>query len=268
MDKEQKESIEKQEEEIDWEEFFNEEVDEQWEKEKKQRKKRRSLIMKIIGSILAFSLLISTLQIWFNVVNIPAIRFLEVSQRLSKTAEVSEFKKSVVTIEWDGVKGTGFNIDADGLIVTNDHVVEHTDTVQIHFKEEGSYLGKVIARKPELDLALVEIDATNLPTLHVSGEQNWEDFIDDKITFIGNPLAFTQIANEGTIVDSIQLQDWDVPTMAIDAPIYKGNSGSPVINQEGEVIAIIFATISSDKLDKRVGLAIPSYHLKEMLESH
>lgn len=253
-------------EEIDWDEFFHEEVDEKWEEEKKRRKKKRAFIVKMIGGILAFSLLISTLQIWFNIVNIPAIRFIEVSQRLSKAPEVSAYKRSVVTIEWDGVKGTGFNIEDDGLIVTNDHVVDHTDTVHIHFKSEGSYIGKVIAREPELDLAIVEIDGTNLPTLNLSFEENWEESIGEKITFIGNPLAFTQIANEGTVVDSILLQDWEISTMVIDAPIYKGNSGSPVINQNGEVIAVIFATISSDERNKRVGVAVPSIYIEKLLK--
>lgn len=215
------------------------------------------------------ALLVSTLEIWFNLFNLPAIRFVEVSNRLSKQSEVKEFKKSVVTIEWDGVKGTGFNIDADGLIVTNEHVVEHSNRVNVHFKTGESFVGTVISKHPELDLAIVDIEAKNLPILTLSDEEEWEKWKNEKIIFIGNPLAFTQIANEGTIIGKALLKDWNVPVMMIEAPIYKGNSGSPVLNKSGEVIGIVFATLQNPTIDTKeiVGVAIPSYYLKTVLDT-
>lgn len=255
-------------EEIDWDRFFEEEVDDDWEREKEKRRKRKSLIVKIIGSLLAFSLLISGLQIWFNIFNIPAFQFIQVSQRLSSIPEVSEYKKSVVTIEWDGKKGTGFNIEEDGLIVTNDHVVEGANIVNIHFKNQGSFVGKVISRDSEADLAIVDIDGSHLPTLPLALDRDWEKWLGEKIIFIGNPLAFTGIANEGTFTETVLLQDSDIPVMMIEAPIYKGNSGSPVINAEGQVIGVVFATISSGENKKRVGVATPAYYLENLLEKN
>jgi len=253
-------------EEMDWEAFFSDETDEAWERGKKRKNQRRKVALKIISSLLVVVMLISGLQIWFNLFNIPAIEFLQVSKRLSQNPEVREYKKSVVTIEWDGVKGTGFNINENGLIITNEHVVENTDRVNVYFHAGASYIGKVISKNPELDLAVIEIEAKNLPVLPLSFEENWEKSEGEKIIFIGNPLSFTQITNEGTIAGAVLLQDWDVPVMMIDAPVYRGNSGSPVLNQNGEVIGILFATISSPEGKNRVGVAIPAFYLKDLLE--
>lgn len=268
MDEEKKEiHQEASEEEMDWDALLTNEEAQEWEKDKKQRKKRKKVLFRIVSSLLVVALLISGLEVWFNVFNIPAIRFIEASNKLSRQPEVKEYKKSVVTIEWDGVKGTGFNIAPDGLIVTNNHVVEKSTIVNVHTKTSGSYAGKVIAKHAELDLALVDIKAEELPVLKLNFEKDWNKWQDEKIIFIGNPLAYAQIANEGTVVGNVLLNNWDVPVLMIKAPIYKGNSGSPVINEHGEVIGVIFATLQNPNMESKeiIGAAIPSYYLKEIL---
>jgi serine protease Do len=257
------------EEEINWETFFNPEDKQEWEKEKFLKKKRKKIVVKIVSSLLVLTLLISGLQVWIQIFNLPAINFVKVSNRLSKEPHVKEYKKSIVTIEWDGVKGTGFTVAADGLIVTNEHVVERTNRVNVHFKSGESYVGEVIARNKNLDIAIVDIDGENLPFLDLNLEKESEKWIGEKIIFIGNPLAFTQIANQGTVVGNVELTGWDVPVMMIKAPIYKGNSGSPVLNQNGEVIGIIFATLENPEIETKeiVGAAIPSYHIKEIVDN-
>lgn len=256
---------EKTSEEMEWENLFQEKPDEEWEKQNQRRKRRKSLTFKIIGSLLAFSLVISSLQVWFDIYNIPALRFLEVSNRLSKLPKVREYKKSVVTIEGNGVKGTGFNIDEDGLIVTNEHVVDNTKKVNVQFKTGQIYSGKVISRNKELDLAIVDIEASNLSFLTLSFDQDLDEYVGEKIIFVGNPLAYTQIANEGNVEGKVFLPGWEVPVLMIDAPVYKGNSGSPVIDNDGKVIGVIFATFTLRENHKRMGAAIPSSLVKKVL---
>jgi serine protease Do len=267
MDKNEEDKLHSSDEITVWEAFFTNEQSEEWELEKQQRRKRKRIIVKIISSLLVVALLISGLEVWFNVFNIPAIRFVEVSNRLSKQDEVQKYKQSVVMVEWDRVKGTGFIIAPDGLIVTNAHVVEHTDRVNIHTKTEGLFTGRVVVKRPELDLAIVKIDAIKLPALRLSFQEDLESWQGENIIFVGNPLSFTQIANEGTIIGSVVLKDWDIPVIMIEAPVYKGNSGSPVINQDGEVIAILFATVQNPTIETKetIGAAIPAYYLKQIL---
>jgi serine protease Do len=245
------------------EDFFR--VEEESEKDRK-RKKRRQKWIKIGATILALVLLINGLAIWTNVINIPALQFVKTSYRLSQLESIQTAKQAVVTIEGESSKGTGFNIREDGLIITNSHVIEKMITIRIYFPNGQAYKGEVILDNPELDVAILEIQGENLPVLNLQETPNWKE--KQHIYVIGNPLAFTQIANEGEIEGLTLINDRQTPVMQISAPVYRGNSGSPVLTENNEVIGLVYAT-TIPKLasnEKASGLAVPIEQVKELLE--
>lgn len=214
--------------------------------------------------LIAFAMVFNVFALLPQTFSVPAIDFLVTSARLSADEDIREYKKAVVVIETDTSRGTGFAISSDGVILTNDHVVEGEDTVTVAFPEEGLFTAEVVESYPEIDLAVLEAEATDLPHLNLAEETVFEE--NELVSFVGNPLRFQGIANEGEIVDYTMLNNWEEAVIMIKAPIYRGNSGSPIINKHGEVIGVVFATLHHDE-HGRVGLFIPiDYYYEYVLE--
>lgn len=210
-----------------------------------------------------------SLALAFNIIallpqtlSIPAIKFLVTSAELSKQDDIKLYKKSVAVIQTDETKGTGFVFSKEGHILTNDHVVEGEEAVTVGIPESGVFEGKVIFTAPEIDLAVIKVEADkDLPYLDLAKKAEYS--LNDPIYFIGNPLNFNGIANEGKLLESIHLADWEKPVIMLDAPVYRGNSGSPVINQSGQVSGVIFATTQIEAHGK-VGLFVPIDYFHEI----
>jgi serine protease Do len=231
------------------------------------RKKRRKAKWIKVGIVfLALGLLANVLVVWVNVVNLPAVEFVKTSLRLSQMESIKEAKHAVVTIQGDSLKGTGFNIREDGLIITNSHVIENMNPITVYFPNGKVFRGKILKDSPELDIAILEIDGENLPVLNIEEEPLWN--VQDHIYVIGNPLSFTQIANEGNIEGLIYTDDKKKTVIKISAPVYRGNSGSPVLNDKNGVVGVVFATtvpkLSSN--EKASGLVVPIDQVIELLE--
>lgn len=219
------------------------------EKEKPVRRFPRWFFW-VISAIFLFS----TFSFVFQTYSIPAIEFLTASARLSVNEEIQFYKKAVVTIAAGDSKGTGFSISSNGKILTNFHVIEGHERVTVDFLDDGIFTADVVDTYEEIDLALLKVKGENLPFLKLADQPVYRK--DDLITFIGNPLRFHGIVNEGTIIDSIQLSGWEAEVMMMKAPVYRGNSGSPVIDENGQVIGVVFATTKHEVYGK-VGLAVP-----------
>ncbi|MGM8366736.1 trypsin-like peptidase domain-containing protein [Virgibacillus sp. W0181] len=230
------------------------------ERERSENKKIKPKFPKWAFWLIAFALFFNVVALLPQTFSIPAIDFLLTSAKLSTQDDIKSYKQSVVVIETDDSKGTGFSISADGTIVTNNHVVEGEDTVTVAFPDDGLFTGEVSETYPSIDLAVVETNGEALPFLELAEKPMYEE--DEAIYFIGNPLKFQGIANEGTIISPTMLSSWSEEVYMLDAPVYRGNSGSPVINQAGEVIGVVFATMNDDDVG-RVGLFVPIDYLQE-----
>ncbi|MGA3601819.1 S1C family serine protease [Lysinibacillus agricola] len=238
-------------------------AEEQEERQQGKKPKKQKPIVKWIVWSMAFVLFLNTFALIFQIYSIPAIEFLKVSARLSAQEDIQTYKKAVVEISTGSSKGTGFAISPDGLIVTNAHVVEDAQKLLVIFPEEGLMEAELLQSFPDVDLALLKVSGDELPSLPLAEDPNYGN--NEHVYFIGNPLAFTGIANEGTLLESTYLKDWQEPVMMMEAPVYRGNSGSPVINADGEVIGIVFATIEKDPYG-RVGLFVPVEVLQRKLK--
>lgn len=204
--------------------------------------------------VMAIVMMLSTLSLTFETYSLPAIEFLKTSAKLSTNKDIATYKKSVVVITTEASKGTGFSITSEGTILTNHHVIEGNDKVTVTFPDASRFTATVVDTYPEIDLAILQVAGENLPFLTLADQTTFIE--NEPIYFIGNPLNFNGIANEGVVIDTILLEDWTQPVTLIKAPVYRGNSGSPVINEAGEVIGVIFATLPHDDYGK-VGLFIP-----------
>ena len=247
----------------------NQENDDELEREMTELRERshrwRQRLKKSVAGVLVVALLINVVSVWPQVINWTAFRFLETSYRLYQDDEIKQRKESVVSVVAENQKGTGFNLSEAGLIITNAHVIEDTNGLYIHFSGGESYVPVIEKSIPELDIAILDVEGESLPHLTANYDYQWEK--GDQVYFIGNPLGFPLIANEGEIIGETLVQGIREPVLMIKAPVYKGNSGSPVFNEQGEVIGVIFATMPNSEIDEIVGLVVPIHYLEDYVTS-
>jgi serine protease Do len=155
--------------------------------------------------------------------------------------------------------GSGFIIDAGGLVVTNNHVIEGADKITVTLFDETSYDAELIGRDTKTDLALLKIQADRQFPF-VSWGNSDKMRVGDWVIAIGNPLGLGGTVTAG-IVSARQRDIRSGPYddfIQTDAPINRGNSGGPLFDMDGNVIGINTAIYSQSGGSIGIGFAIPS----------
>jgi serine protease Do len=162
--------------------------------------------------------------------------------------------------------GSGFIIDGDGSILTNNHVVENASKIVVKLSDDQEYEAKVIGRDQKTDIAIIKINAkTNLSTANFGDSDNLE--VGEWVVAIGNPFGLDSTVTSG-IVSAKGRHIGQGPYdnfIQTDASINPGNSGGPLINLRGEVVGINTAIFSRTGGNIGIGFAIPINLVKELL---
>lgn len=160
--------------------------------------------------------------------------------------------------------GSGFIIDKDGFIVTNNHVVENADKIKVKLKNGKEFDAEIVGKDPKTDLALIKIESTeDLPSLKAGDSDKLK--VGEWVVAIGSPFGLEQtvtagiVSAKGRVIGSGPYDDF----IQTDASINPGNSGGPLLNMDGEVIGINTAIVASGQ---GIGFAIPINLAKRIVD--
>lgn len=155
--------------------------------------------------------------------------------------------------------GSGVVVSANGYILTNHHVVESADEIQVALHDGRTLLAQVVGTDPETDLAVLKIDATNLPAISFS--QSDQISIGDVVLAIGDPFGVGQTVTMG-IISALGRSHLGINTfedfIQTDAAINPGNSGGALVDTNGNLVGINSAIYSRTGGSQGIGFAIPA----------
>jgi len=159
--------------------------------------------------------------------------------------------------------GSGFIVDKEGYIITNNHVIEGASEIRVRLSTEKEFEAEVVGRDAKTDLALIKIKSwNNLPVLELGNSDKLE--IGEWVMAIGNPFGLSQtvtvgiVSAKGRVIGSGPYDDF----IQTDASINPGNSGGPLFNLQGEVVGINTAIVATGQ---GIGFAIPINTAKEVV---
>ena len=168
-------------------------------------------------------------------------------------------------------QGSGFIISADGLILTNAHVVRGAQQVQVKLPDRREFQAKVLGRDDKTDVAVLKIEASGLPTVPLGSSQAMQP--GEWVLAIGSPFGFESTVTAGVVSAKGRSlpDDSSVPFIQTDVAVNPGNSGGPLLNARGEVVGINSQIYSRSGGYQGVSFAIPielATHIKDQLVAH
>ena len=164
--------------------------------------------------------------------------------------------------------GSGVIVDDEGYILTNNHVVKGADEIKVKLNDNREFKGKVIGIDQKTDLAVVRIDAKDLPAIEFGDSDKLK--VGETVLAIGNPFGLTQTVTSGIVSATgranVGIADYE-DFIQTDAAINPGNSGGALVNIRGELIGINTAIFSTTGGYQGIGFAIPSNMAKVVMQS-
>jgi Do/DeqQ family serine protease len=164
--------------------------------------------------------------------------------------------------------GSGVIVTKDGYVLTNNHVVDGADEVKVTLQDGHEYTAKVVGRDPKSDIAVIKIDAKNLPTVPMAASDKVQ--VGDIVLAIGNPFGVGQTVTSGIVSatgrGNLGIEDYE-DFIQTDAAINPGNSGGALVDVEGRLIGINTAIFSRSGGNMGIGFAIPSDLASSVMDS-
>ena len=164
--------------------------------------------------------------------------------------------------------GSGVIMTRDGYILTNNHVVDGATDVQVTLGDKREFKAKVVGTDPKTDIAVLKIDATDLPLITVADSSKVQ--VGDYALAIGDPFGVGQTVTMGIVSATgrshLGIEDYE-NFIQTDAPINPGNSGGALVNDRGELIGINTAIIAhGSEGNQGIGFAIPANQARSVME--
>ncbi len=162
--------------------------------------------------------------------------------------------------------GSGFVIDKTGHIVTNYHVIEGADQIEVSFSNQDTLTAKLVGSDPSTDIAVLRVEASSRGLTPLDFGDSDDVHVGDTVVAIGNPFGLARSASAG-IVSAVQERTITAPNgypidhvIQTDAAINAGNSGGPLLNDRGEVIGVNsqISTAAGSSGNVGIGFAVPS----------
>jgi len=162
--------------------------------------------------------------------------------------------------------GSGVIVSSDGYIITNNHVVEKSDEIKVTLLDKRMFKGRIVGADPKTDIAIVKIDAANLPTIPWGDSEKLQ--VGEFVLAIGNPYGLSHTVTMGIISAvgraNVGIADYE-DFIQTDAAINPGNSGGPLVNIRGELIGINTAIFSRTGGYQGIGFAVPTNMVRPLM---
>jgi len=164
--------------------------------------------------------------------------------------------------------GSGVIVDKRGYIITNNHVIAKADEIKVVLNDKREFKAKLIGTDPKTDVAVIKIDAKNLPALPWGNSDNLQ--VGEYVLAIGNPFGLSQTVTMGIVSATgranVGIADYE-DFIQTDAAINPGNSGGALVNARGQLVGMNTAIFSRSGGYMGIGFAVPSNMAHKVMES-